>query len=31
MFAHQLVASFYAVAVGVLYGFALIERERGPQ
>jgi len=31
MFAHQLIASFYAVAVGVLYGFALVERERGPQ
>ncbi len=31
MFAHQLIASFYAVAIGVLYGFALIERERGPQ
>ncbi|QWP77169.1 O-antigen ligase family protein [Lysobacter sp. K5869] len=31
MFAHQLIASFYAVAVGVLYGFALIERESGPQ
>lgn len=31
MFAHQLVASFYAVAIGVLYGFALLERERGPQ
>ncbi|MFK3647970.1 O-antigen ligase family protein [Lysobacter enzymogenes] len=31
MFAHQLIASFYAVAVGVLYGFALLERESGPQ
>lgn len=31
MFAHQLVASFYAVAVGVLYGFALLERDRLPQ
>lgn len=31
MFAHQLIASFYAVAVGVLYGFALLERETGPQ
>lgn len=31
MFAHQLVASFYAVAVGVLYGFALLERESGPR
>ena len=25
MFAHQLIASFYAVAVGTLYGFALRE------
>ncbi|ALN55718.1 O-Antigen polymerase [Lysobacter enzymogenes] len=31
MFAHQLVASFYAVAIGLLYGFALLERERPPQ
>lgn len=31
MFAHQLIASFYAVAVGVLYGFALLERDGGPQ
>lgn len=31
MFAHQLIASFYAVAIGVLYGFALIEREGGPR
>lgn len=31
MFAHQLVASFYAVGVGVLLGFALLERGRDPQ
>ncbi|WP_363800030.1 O-antigen ligase family protein [Lysobacter firmicutimachus] len=29
MFAHQLIASFYAIAVGVLYGFAL--REAGEE
>lgn len=30
MFAHQLIASFYAVMIGVLYGFALRESRQTP-